>query len=81
MAKLKTATGRELECDLFVLYPQAKRLYVRVLGINIVDATKIFADPTETVQLWCENDYVAHYTNIIAICPEAEAIRITLTEA
>ena len=81
MAKLKTATGREFECDLFILYPQAKRLYVRVLGINIIDVTKIFADPTETVQLWCENDYVAHYTNIIAICPEAEAIRITLTEA
>lgn len=81
MGKLKTATGKELDCDLFLLYSQGKRLYVRVLGIGIVNATKIFSDPAETVQLWCDNQYAANYTQIVAIGPEDDAIRITLREA
>lgn len=81
MDKLTTATGKEFDCDLFLPYPQGKRLYIRVLGINIVDAVRVFSDPAETVQFWCGKEYVANHTKVVSIGPEDDGIRISLGEA
>lgn len=78
MEKLKTATGKEFDCDYFNLLSQVNRLYVQVSGESLATIATVFADPTETVQLWCGEKYVAQYTQLRAIMPVSGGVRVTL---
>lgn len=78
MDKLKTATGKEFDCDYFNPFPQAGQINVRILGENLVRVVTIFSDPRETVQMWFGSQYASSYTNVIAIVPEGNAVRVVL---
>lgn len=78
MEKLKTATGKEFDCDYFNPFPESGQINIRVLGKPLVYVVTVFSDPSETVQLWCENAYAAGYTKLVAIVPEGDAIRVVL---
>lgn len=78
MEKLKTATGKEFNCDYFNPFPQVGQINIRVLDVPLATIATVFADPMETVQMWCKNQYAAQYTKLIAIVPESNAIRIVL---
>lgn len=81
MDKLKTATGKEFECDYFNPFPPANQVNIRIMGISLVDAVSVFSDPTETVQIWYGQQYLAHHTKVVAIIPEISAVRIVLGKA
>lgn len=81
METLRTATGKTFKCDYFNDFPSAKLLNLQVVGISVSEAALIFADPAETVQLWCAGQYVANHTHLKAIIPEGNAIRIVLEQA
>ncbi len=78
MEKIKTATGKEFDCDYFNPAPGFGQTNLRVLNTSISDVAKVFSDPNETVQLWCEGMYAAQYTKLVAIVPEGNAIRVVL---
>ena len=78
MEKLKTATGKTFNCDYFVPFEPADRITIRVHNIDVVTAATVFSNKNETVQLWCEGEYVANHTKMIAIGPEGDVIRIVL---
>lgn len=78
MDKLKTATGRELECDYFNPFPSAGQVNLRVIGASLPSVAQIFSDSRETVQLWCGGVYASGYTRLVAIVPESGAIRVVL---
>lgn len=78
MERLKTATGKEFDCEYFNPSPVLGRTYIRVLNTPIENVAMVFSDPKETEQLWCEGEYVAQYTKLVAIVPEGNAIRIVL---
>ena len=78
MEKVTTATGKQFDCDYFNPFPPAGQVNIRVLGVSLVQAATVFSDPVETVQLWYEKQYLAHYTRVIAIVPEMDAIRVVL---
>ena len=78
MDKLKTATGKEFDCDYFNPFPQAGQINVRILGENLVRVVTIFSDPRETVQMWFGSQYASGYTKVIAIVPEGDAVRVVL---
>lgn len=78
MEKLKTATGKEFDCDYFNPSPVVGQTNLRVLNKTIADVAMVFSDPKETVQLWCEGTYAAQYTKLVAIVPEGNAIRVVL---
>lgn len=78
MEKLRTATGKEFNCDYFNPFTPAAQVNIRVLDVSLVTAVGIFNDPAETVQLWYGNQYLAHHTRLVAIVPEMDAIRIVL---
>ena len=78
MEKLKTATGKEFDCDYFNPFPQEGQLNIRIVGESLATIATVFADPRETVQLWWEGQYAAQYTQILAIVPETGAVRIVL---
>lgn len=78
MEKLRTATGKEFECEYFNSSPNLGRTYVRILNKTISDVAMVFSDPKETVQLYWENLYASQYTKLIAIVPEGNAIRVVL---
>lgn len=78
MEKLKTATGKEFDCDYFNPFPQEGQLNIRIVGESLATIATVFADPRETMQLWWEGQYAAQYTQILAIVPETGAVRVVL---
>ena len=78
MEKLKTATGKEFNCDYFNPFPQEGQLNIRIVGESLATIATVFADPRETMQLWWEGQYAAQYTQILAIVPETGAVRVVL---
>lgn len=78
MDKLKTATGKEFDCDYFNPFPPVGQTNLRVLNTSLVTVATVFSNPNETVQMWCGNLYAAQYTTLKAIVPETGAIRIVL---
>lgn len=78
MDKLKTATGKEFDCDYFNPFPPAGQINLRVLGISLATAVSIFSNPKETVQLWYGDQYESQYTGLVAIIPEMDAVRVVL---
>ena len=78
MEKLKTATGKEFDCDYFNPFPPVGQTNLRVLNTSLATVAAVFANPNETVQLWCDRQYAAKYTKLVAIVPEGDAIRVVL---
>lgn len=78
MEKLKTATGKVLDCDYFNPFSPVAQVNLRVLGVSLVQAATIFSNPAETAQLWYEQQYLANHTKVVAIVPEGDAIRVVL---
>lgn len=78
MDKLKTATGKEFDCDYFNPFPPARQINLRVLSTPLSTVATVFSNPNETVQLWCDGVYASQYTKLIAIVPEENAIRVVL---
>lgn len=78
MGKLKTATGKEFDCDYFNPNALMKQIHIRVGGESLATIATVFANPAETVQMWWEGQYAAQYTKIIAIVPETGAVRVVL---
>ena len=82
MDKLKTATGKEFDCDYFNPFPEAGQINIRVLGKPIVYVADVFSNKEETIQLYYGSEMNVHYesgyTKLIAIVPEGNAIRVVL---
>lgn len=78
MSKLKTATGKEYECDYFNPAPTLGQINLRVLNESLATVVSVFSDARETIQMTCENQYAAQYTKLIAIVPEMDAVRVVL---
>ena len=78
MDKIITATGKSFNCDYFNPFEPARQLNIRIVGATLVEVATVFSDPRETVQLWWGSNYEAMYTKVVAIVPEANAIRVVL---
>ena len=75
---LRTATGKEFNCDYFNPAPTVGQLNLRILNESLATVATVFSDPRETIQMTFENQYAAMYTRLIAIVPEGDAIRVVL---
>ena len=45
MEKLKTATGKEFNCDYFNPFPQVGQINTRILGESLATIATVFANP------------------------------------
>ena len=75
---LKTATGKEFDCDYFNPFPPVGQVNLRVLNTSLATVATVFSNPNDTIQLWCNERYAAQYTKLVAIVPEGNAIRVVL---
>ena len=75
---LKTATGKEFDCDYFNPFPPVGQVNLRVLNTSLATVATVFSNHNETIQLWCNERYAAQYTKLVAIVPEGNAIRVVL---
>ena len=78
MEKVKTATGKEFDCDYFNPFPPAGQVNIRLVNVSLTDVAAVFSNPAETVQLRFEEQYLAYHTKLVAIVPEVGAIRVVL---
>lgn len=78
MEKVKTATGKEFDCDYFNPFPPANQVNLRVLGASLSSVAAVFSDREETRRLQCGSQILVRHTNLKAIVPEGDAIRVVL---
>lgn len=79
MEKLKTATGKEFDCDYFNPFDPARQLNIQVYGLTFAQAAVIFSDPNETVQMRYENQYASNYTTLLSMSPVGDSVRVVLS--
>ena len=80
MDKIKTACGKQFDCDYFSAITSPPRAYIRICNSGIADVATVFSNHAETCQLWYGEHYLAQYTQIVAIVPEADAIKVILAK-
>lgn len=80
MDKVKTATGKEFDSDYIATIPFPAQAYIRVLNTPLATVAAVFGNPEETKQLWHGEYYLAHYTNLVAIVPEVDAVKVVLAK-
>lgn len=78
MNELFTATGRKIPCDYFNPNQPIPQVDIQISGVSVAEAASIFSDRRETEQLWYGNQYLAHYTRLVAIIPDSDSIRVVL---
>ncbi len=78
MDKLKTATGKLFDCDYLSAIPAPEQTFIRICNLPLAQVATIFSNPSETIQLWYGDNYLAHYTRLIALVPEHNAIKVVL---
>ena len=80
METVKTATGKEFECESFSMIETPSRVYIRIRNTPISTIAAVFSDPRETVQLYYGNIYVSQFTKLLGIIPENGMVRVNLTK-
>lgn len=80
MEKIKTATGKELDCSYVTTMRDPDQAYIRICGRSLAEVAAVFSDPAETMQLWFGETYLAQYTRLIALIPEDGCIRVCLAK-
>lgn len=78
MERLKTATGRAINCDYFNLFEPAQQLSIQLYGLSVDNAKTIFADKAETAELTFAGLSVSGYTNVVAAFAIGQSVRIVL---
>lgn len=76
--ELKTASGTELDCDYMGHSDVNRQANVRILNSTFPVVASVFANPSETVQLWFDGDYAAGFTKLLAIRDDGDAIWVVL---
>lgn len=80
MQKIKTATGKEFDCDSLTMIQNPRRVYITLHGVSIAEVAAVFSDPRETVQLYYGDQYLANHTTLLGIIPEDGMVRVNLTK-
>lgn len=80
METVKTATGKVYQSDYLSVIPMPPQAYIRILNTPLAEVATVFSNPTETIQLWHGNYYLASYTHLVAIVPEPGAVKVVLSK-
>ena len=80
MEKIITATGKEFSSDYLATIPFPAQAYIRILDTPIVTVAEVFSDPAETAQLLYGEILIQGYTHLLAIMPEADAVKVALAK-
>ena len=80
MEQLTTATGKTFSSDYIAVIPNPAQAYIRIVGTPLSTIASVFSDPQETCQLWHGPYYLAQYTRLVALVPEADAIKVVLAK-
>lgn len=80
MDRLKTAGNKIFDSDYLATIPSPQQAYIRILNTDIDIVAKIFSNPSETIQIWYGQTYLAGYTHLVAIIPENNAIKVVLSK-
>lgn len=75
---IKTATGKTFECSYFNPFPPTGEVNISITNASFAALASVFSNPTETVQLWYGEQYLAYHTKLIAIVNDGDSIRVVL---
>lgn len=78
MEKLKTATGKEFDCDMVSVIPSPPRCYLHIHNAPLAEIAAVFSNPDETLQLWHDEKYISGFNKLQAISVDDDAYRVTL---
>lgn len=79
MEVVETYSGKQFICDYFSVIPIPPRMYIRISGTGIEQIASVFSDPEETCKITYGDVVIDGYTQLVAIIPEGNIIRVVLT--
>lgn len=80
MDKIRTATGKEFDSDYLSTIPMPEQVFIRICNKSLAEVAAVFGDKNETIQMWYGDVYLAMYTKLVALVPEAGAIKVILAK-
>ena len=78
MQKLKTATGKEFDCDYMGHSDVHRQANIRILNATFTVVASIFSNPIETEQFWFDEDHAVGFTKLLALRDDDGAIWVVL---
>lgn len=78
MEKVKTATGKEFDCDYFNPFPPMNQVNLNIWKSTVSEVAAVFGDPKETKQLSYCGQTLKRHTKLMGIIPEGKSIRVVL---
>lgn len=76
--KIKTATGRLLECDYMNHSDTYRHANLRILNSTFPEVAAVFSNPFESCQLWFDDSYISGFTKLLSIRDDGDAIWVVL---
>ena len=78
METVITAKGKKFDTDLVAENLSPARLYIRIVNASMADVATVFSDKSETMGIRYGSRLLSRYTRLVAIVPEAGAIKVIL---
>lgn len=78
METITTAKNKVFRTDLVSTIRSPERLYIRILGATMAEVAVAFSDKTETIAMKYGARLLGHWTRLVAIVPEGDAIKVIL---
>lgn len=76
-----THSGLQFECNYLATIPVPSRMYIRIGNSTIANIASVFSDPHETDLIKYGDTVIEGYTQLIAIIPENDVIRVVLAKS
>lgn len=78
METVTTAKGKTFSTDMVAENPSPARLYIRIVNAPMADVAAAFFDRDEIASIQYGSRLLNHYTRLVAIVPEGNAIKVIL---
>lgn len=78
METVITAKGKTFETDMVSVIASPARLYIRITDASMATVAAVFSDKTETMSIRYGSRLLSRYTRLVAIVPEAGAVKVIL---
>lgn len=78
--RVLTHSGKQFDCDYLSTIPTPPRMYIRICNAQIANIAVVFSDTSETDLITYGDVVIEGYTQLIAIIPEGDVIRVVLAK-
>ena len=77
---IQTASGRIFKSDYYTVIAFPAQAFIRIVDADIAEVAAVFSDPVETSHIMLGRQHLQGYAKLVAVVPEAGAIKVVLSK-